>query len=199
MIPLGRAGGAQSWVQLCRDPLSSLGWPAVGNWPQTKTPHVQLYLSQSCYWTLIDEQTPVPVKWAKPSKEAVPTLAEPSGEEKQVITDSLNPCSHATTALYSKTRQAVFQHGQGRNHWHLLGIFNTNLYLWNTGEVQKNPEKPSIIHILLLLWFWSSWPKPFIQARLDLVCVHSKIRMKERLYWESRTKYRAVVSVEREK
>lgn len=53
----------------------------------------------------------------------------------------LNPHSHATTTLYSKTIQAVFQHGQGRNQWHLLGIFNTNLYLWNTGEGQKKSWK----------------------------------------------------------
>lgn len=61
---------------------------------------------------------------------------------------ALYSCSYATTVLYSETRKAVFQHGQGKNHWHLLGIYNTNLYLWNTGEVQKNPEKVKFMSVL---------------------------------------------------
>lgn len=118
---------------------------------------------------------------------------------------ALYSCSYATTVLYSETRKAVFQHGQGKNHWHLPGIYNTNLYLWNTGEVQKNPEKvkfmylSSIIHILLLLCFCSSWVFIYTQAKLDWVCVHSNIRMKVQLYWESSKNYSAVVSAEKKK
>lgn len=82
--PLGGQKGL-SWAQLCRDTLSSL----VGNcqpWAGAEAPHVMLFLSQSWCWTLIVEQTPASVKWAQPRKEAVPTLAEPAGEEKWVIT-----------------------------------------------------------------------------------------------------------------
>ena len=39
----------------------------------------------------------------------------------------------------------------------------------------------------------------YIQVRLDWVCVHSIIRMKVQLYWESSINYRAVALVERKK
>lgn len=142
-------------------------------------------------------------KWSKPNSEAVPTPTEPAGEGKHVITRMLRVhVLMPPPSLTPRPGKRCFSTGR-EGITDTCWVFLVQIFICEIQKFRKMLKRciylPLTIHIFLLLCFCSNWVFVYIQARLDWVCLHSDIRMKVQLYWESSINYRAVVSVERKK